>query len=636
MICGEAGDEFRGCVWGTEAPVTTISRPNDEHMKIPQENIRNFCIIAHIDHGKSTLADRLIEFTHAIDERKIKEQTLDTMDIERERGITIKSVAVRMEYPAEDGQLYELNLIDTPGHVDFAYEVSRSMAACEGALLLVDAAQGVEAQTLANAYKAVEQNLEIIPVINKVDLPAADIDSARRQIEDVIGLPADDALLVSAKTGLGTRETLEAVVKRMPPPKGELQAPLRALIFDAVYNTYRGVIVYLRVVDGTISPGQKIMFMATGSKYEVDEVGSLQPNLVPRTELTAGEVGYLICNIKTLSETPIGDTVTSADKPATVPLPGYAEVKPVVFSGLYPAVATDYDELRDALEKLQLNDSSFQFHADSSDALGLGFRLGFLGLLHMEIVQERLEREFGLTLVTTMPNVAYVITKTNGEVVTIDKASQMPSPGEISVIEEPYIEADILCPTQYLSFVIDLCKKKRGVHVRVDYIDGNRCMAVYRMPLAEIVLDFYDKLKSGTRGYGSLEYRLIGNQPGELVKLDILLNSDPVDALSTIVHRDSAVRLGRALAQKLRKLIPRQQYEVAIQASVNRKIIVRETIKPLRKNVTAKCYGGDITRKRKLLEKQKEGKKRMKQVGTVEVPQEAFMALLRVNEEDND
>ena len=621
---------------GTEAPVTTISRPNDEHMKIPQENIRNFCIIAHIDHGKSTLADRLIEYTHAIDERKIKEQTLDTMDIERERGITIKSVAVRMEYAAEDGQMYELNLIDTPGHVDFAYEVSRSMAACEGALLLVDAAQGVEAQTLANAYKAVEQNLEIIPVINKVDLPAADIDSARRQIEDVIGLPADDALLVSAKTGLGTRETLEAVVKRISPPKGEVQAPLRALIFDAVYNTYRGVIVYLRVVDGTISPGQKIMFMATGSKYEVDEVGSLQPNLVPRTDLTAGEVGYLICNIKTLSETPIGDTVTSADKPATVPLPGYAEVKPVVFSGLYPAVATDYDELRDALEKLQLNDSSFQFHADSSDALGLGFRLGFLGLLHMEIVQERLEREFGLTLVTTMPNVAYVITKTSGEVVTIDKASQMPSPGEISVIEEPYIEADILCPTQYLSFVIDLCKKKRGVHVRVDYIDGNRCMAVYRMPLAEIVLDFYDKLKSGTRGYGSLEYRLIGNQPGELVKLDILLNSDPVDALSTIVHRDSAVRLGRALAQKLRKLIPRQQYEVAIQASVNRKIIVRETIKPLRKNVTAKCYGGDITRKRKLLEKQKEGKKRMKQVGTVEVPQEAFMALLRVNEEDND
>ncbi len=605
-------------------------------MTIPQEQIRNFCIIAHIDHGKSTLADRLIEYTHAMDERKIKEQTLDTMDIERERGITIKSVAVRMEYTAEDGRLYMLNLIDTPGHVDFAYEVSRSMAACEGALLLVDAAQGVEAQTLANAYKAIEQNLEIVPVINKVDLPAADIPVVQRQIEDVIGLPADDALLVSAKTGLGTRETLEAVVKRLPPPTGDPAAPLRALIFDAVYNTYRGVVVYLRVVDGAISTGQKIMFMNSGTRYEVSEVGSLQPNMVARPDLATGEVGYLICNIKTLKDTPIGDTVTNAEKPALTPLHGYEQVKPVVFSGMYPAVATDYDELRDALEKLQLNDSSFQFHADSSDALGLGFRLGFLGLLHMEIVQERLEREFGLTLVTTMPNVAYVVTKTSGEVITIEKASQMPAPGEIAIIEEPYIEADILCPTQYLSGVIELCKRKRGTHVRVDYIDGNRCMAVYQMPLAEIVMDFYDKLKSGTRGYGSLEYRFIANRPGELVKLDILLNNDPVDALSTIVHRDNAVRLGRALAQKLRKLIPRQQYEVAIQAAVNRKIIVRETISPLRKNVTAKCYGGDITRKRKLLERQKEGKKRMKQIGTVEVPQEAFMALLRVKEDDND
>ncbi len=605
-------------------------------MKIPRERIRNFCIIAHIDHGKSTLADRLIEYTHAVDKRKIKEQTLDNMDIERERGITIKSVAVRMEYKAEDGQLYILNLIDTPGHVDFAYEVSRSMAACEGALLLVDAAQGVEAQTLANAYKAVEQNLEIIPVINKIDLPAADVSLVRQQIEDVVGLPAENALLVSAKTGQGTRETLEEVVKRIPPPSGRQHAPLRALIFDAVYNTYRGVIVYLRVVDGAIVTGQKIIFMATGVKYEVSELGSLQPDMVAREELTAGEVGYLICNIKTLQDIPIGDTVTSADKPAEKRLSGYEEVKPVVFSGMYPAVATDYEELRDALEKLQLNDSSFEYHADSSDALGLGFRLGFLGLLHMEIVQERLEREFGMTLVTTMPNVAYTITLTNGEVTTIEKASQMPVAGEIEKIEEPYIEADILCPTQYLSMVIELCKRKRGVHVRVDYIDSNRCMAVYRMPLAEIVMDFYDKLKSGTRGYGSLEYRLIGNQPGDLVKLDILLNNEPVDALSTIVHRESAVRLGRALAQKLRKLIPRQQYEVAIQAAVNRKVIVRETISPLRKNVTAKCYGGDITRKRKLLERQKEGKKRMKQIGTVEVPQEAFMALLRVKEDDND
>ncbi|NLN92822.1 MAG: elongation factor 4 [Candidatus Hydrogenedens sp.] len=604
-------------------------------MTIPMKNIRNFCIIAHIDHGKSTLADRLIEFTNTVDERKMTDQTLDNMDIERERGITIKSVAVRMEYTAEDGEKYILNLIDTPGHVDFAYEVSRSMAACEGALLLVDAAQGVEAQTLANAYNAIDQNLEIIPVINKVDLPAADLEGARRQIEEVIGLDAEEALLVSAKTGQGTKETLEAVVKRIPPPQGEPKGPLRGLIFDAVYNTYRGVIVYMRVVDGSIAAGDKISFMATGNKHEVAEVGALQPHLVPLDELKAGEAGYLICNIKTLNETKIGDTVTHADRPAETPLPGYTEAKPVVFSGLYPAVSTDYEELREALEKLQLNDASFHFHADSSDALGLGFRLGFLGLLHMEIVQERLEREFGLTLVTTMPNVAYDITLTSGEKISIEKASQMPPPGEIQTIEEPYIEADILCPTQYLSAIIELCKRKRGIHVRVDYIDGNRCMAVYRMPLAEIVLDFYDRLKSMTRGYGSLDYKLIGNQPGDLVKLDILLNGDSVDALSTIVHRDHAVRLGRALAQKLRKLIPRQQYEVAIQAAIHNKVIVRESISALRKNVTAKCYGGDISRKRKLLEKQREGKKRMKQIGTVEVPQEAFMALLRVSEDDN-
>jgi GTP-binding protein LepA len=604
-------------------------------MKIPQKRIRNFCIIAHIDHGKSTLADRLLEFTHTVDERNMKEQTLDTMDIERERGITIKSVAVRMEYMANDGEMYMLNLIDTPGHVDFAYEVSRSMAACEGALLLVDAAQGVEAQTLANAYKAIEQNLEIVPVINKVDLPAADIESARRQIEEVIGLPADEALLVSAKSGLGAQDVLEAVVKHMPAPKGDLDAPLRALIFDAVYNSYRGVIVYVRIMEGAIRKGQRVTMMITGAKYEVVEVGSLHPQAIPRDDLTAGEVGYLICNIKTLADTQIGDTVTDTDKPAAKPLPGYKEVKPVVFSGLYPALATDYEELRDALDKLHLNDVSFQYHADSSDALGLGFRLGFLGLLHMEIVQERLEREFGLTLVTTMPNVAYIVRKTDGSTLEIEKASQMPDPAEIETIEEPYIEADIMCPTQYLSTVIELCKRKRGIHVRVDYIDGSRCMAVYKMPLAEIVLDFYDKLKSFTRGYGSLEYQLIGHQPGNLVKLDLMLNGEPVDALSTIVHRENAVRLGRALALKLRKLIPRQQYEVAIQAAIHKKIIVRETISPLRKNVTAKCYGGDITRKRKLLEKQKEGKKRMKQIGTVEVPQEAFMALLRVNEDDN-
>jgi len=602
-------------------------------MDTPQKHIRNFCIIAHIDHGKSTLADRLLEFTGTVDRRNLKEQTLDTMDIERERGITIKSVAVRMDYSALDGQQYELNLIDTPGHVDFSYEVSRSLAACEGALLLVDAAQGVEAQTLANAYKAIEEDLEIIPVINKIDLPSADIDGVKHQIEDIIGLDAEEAILTSAKAGTGARDALEAIVRRVPPPSGHPEGPLRALIFDAVYNSYRGVIVYVRVVDGRLAKGQRILLMATGSKYEVSEVGVLKPDAQARDALEAGEVGYLICNIKTLEDTRVGDTVTTAQQSAVEPLPGYEEVKPVVFCGMYPAASNDYNDLRDALDKLHLNDASFEYKADSSDALGLGFRLGFLGLLHMEIVQERLEREFDLTLVATMPNVAYRVTKTNGEVMTIEKASQMPPPAESEVTEEPYIEADIMCPTEYLSAVIDLCKKKRGIHVRVDYIDGRRCMAVYQMPLAEIVIDFYDKLKTYTRGYGSLDYHLIGYRAGNLVKLDIMLNAEAVDALSTIVHRDHAVQVGRALAAKLRKLIPRQQFEVAIQAAIAQRIIVRETVKPLRKNVTAKCYGGDITRKRKLLEKQKEGKKRMKQVGLVEVPQEAFMALLRVSEE---
>lgn len=598
-----------------------------------QSHIRNFCIIAHVDHGKSTLADRLLEYTHTVDERNLKEQTLDTMDIERERGITIKSVSVQMNYTALDGNEYTLHLIDTPGHVDFSYEVSRSLAACEGALLLVDAAQGVEAQTLANAYKAIDQNLEIVPVINKVDLPSADVDSARQQIEDVIGLDASEAVLASGKTGIGTQDVLEAVVKRIPHPKGNSEAPLRALIYDAVYNTYRGVVIHLRVMDGSISVGQRILLMFTGSKYEVTEVGVFKPANVPRKMLHTGEVGYMICSIKTLADTKIGDTVTDATHPAEKPLPGYKDVLPVVFCGMYPAVANDFNELRDALEKLQLNDASFSFKADSSDALGLGFRLGFLGLLHMEIVQERLEREFNLALVMTMPNVAYSITKSNGETFIIEKASQMPPAAEVDVCEEPYIEADILCPTEYLSAVIELCKRKRGVHVRVEYIDNRRCMAVYQMPLAEIVIDFYDKLKTCTRGYGSLDYHIIGYRPGDLVKLDIMLNGEVVDALSTIIHRDNAVYIGRALTSKLRKLIPRQQYEVAIQAAIGNRIVVRETIKPVRKNVTAKCYGGDITRKRKLLEKQKEGKKRMKQVGSVEVPQEAFMALLRVNEE---
>jgi GTP-binding protein LepA len=604
-------------------------------MSTYQDFIRNFCIIAHIDHGKSTLADRLLEFTGTVDARNLKEQTLDTMDIERERGITIKAVAVQMKYRARDGHTYTLHLIDTPGHVDFSYEVSRSLAACEGALLLVDASQGVEAQTLANAYKAIDQNLEIIPVINKVDLPSANIEETRRQIEEVIGLDAGEAILASAKTGLGTEDILEAVIRRVPPPRGKVDAPLRALVFDAKYNSYRGVIVYVRLVDGYLEPGMKVQFMATGSRYEVDEVGIFTPDAKPKPRLEAGEVGYLICSIKQLADVNIGDTVTDALKPAAEKLPGYEEVKPVVFCGLYPAIATEYNELRDALDKLHLNDASFEYRPDSSDALGLGFRLGFLGLLHMEIIQERLEREFGLSLVTTMPNVAYRVTKTNGEVIVIEKASQLPLPNSIQQCEEPYIEADIMCPTEYLSAVNELCKRKRGIHVKVDYISNNRCLVVYQLPLAEIVIDFYDKLKSCTRGYGSLDYRLIGYRPGNLVKLDILLNGDPVDALSIIVHRDQAQAIGRTLVTRLQKLIPRQQFEVVIQAAIYGKIIVRETIKPLRKNVTAKCYGGDITRKRKLLERQKEGKKRMKQIGVVEVPQEAFMALLRVDQDSS-
>ncbi|MFA6242663.1 MAG: translation elongation factor 4 [Candidatus Hydrogenedentales bacterium] len=604
-------------------------------MSTPENIIRNFCIIAHVDHGKSTLADRFLQITGAVEERKMKEQTLDTMDIERERGITIKAVAVRLHYKARDGQVYVLNLIDTPGHVDFSYEVSRSLAACEGALLLVDASQGVEAQTLAHAYKAIEQNLDIIPVINKIDLPSADVESVRRQIENVIGLPADEAIMTSGKEGSGAIDALEAVIRRVPAPSGDREKPLRALVFDAKYDSYRGVVVYIRVVEGRIARGAKVQFMSNGLKYDVIELGTFRPEITPCDMLEAGEVGYVICNIKSLLSTKIGDTITDAVKPAEEQLPGYKEVLPVVFCGMYPAATTDYSELRDALERLRLNDASFQYQADSSDALGFGFRLGFLGLLHMEIVQERLEREFNLTLVTTMPNVAYRITKKDGSQFIIENASKMPVPNDIETIEEPYIEAEIICPTEYLSGVIDLCKKKRGVHVRVDYLDERRSLAVYQMPLAEVVLDFYDKLKTLSRGYGSLEYNIIGFRAGDLVKLDILLNSEPVDALSSIVHKDRAEWVGKTLASKLRALIPRQQFEVAIQAAVGSRIIVRETVKAVRKNVTAKCYGGDITRKRKLLEKQKEGKKRMKQVGSVEVPQEAFMALLRVGEDSD-
>lgn len=602
-------------------------------MTVPLQRIRNFSIIAHIDHGKSTLADRFLELTGAVDPRRLREQTLDTMDLERERGITIKSVAVRLNYTARDGLSYVLNLIDTPGHVDFSYEVSRSLAACEGALLLVDAAQGVEAQTLANAYKAIEQNLEIIPVINKIDLPSADIDSTRRQIQDVIGLDASQAILASAKLGTGAPDILEAVVTRIPPPKGQLEGPLRALIFDAEYDSYRGVVVYVRVVDGRAWKGQKVLFITTGDRYEIAELGVSCPDDRLVESLGAGEVGYMICNIRSLRSVKIGDTVTDAAQPAAKALPGYKEAQPMVFCGLYPAGSTDFHDLRAALERLQLNDASFVFQADSSDALGLGFRLGFLGLLHMDIIQERLEREFDLTLVTTVPNVAYRVFTTSGQELLIENASKMPSPGQIDRTEEPYIEAEIISPREYVSAVIELCKRKRGVHVRVDYLDEKRCLVVYQLPLGEIVLDFYDKLKTCTHGYGSLEYRLIGFRPGNLVKLDILLNGEPVDALSCIVHRDRAQAVGRALATRLRKLIPRQQFEVVIQAAIGTRILVRETVKPMRKNVTAKCYGGDITRKRKLLERQKEGKKRMKQVGNVEVPQEAFMALLSVGDE---
>ena len=602
-------------------------------MSVEMERLRNFCIVAHVDHGKSTLADRLLEFTGAVDKRTLKEQTLDTMDIERERGITIKSVAVRITYKAQDGKEYVLNLIDTPGHVDFAYEVSRSLAACEGALLLVDAAQGVEAQTLANAYKAIEEDLEIIPVINKVDLPSADVEAVSHQIEELIGLDSSGAVLASAKEGIGTVEVLEAIVKRIPAPKGDREAPPQALIFDAKYDAYRGVIVYVRVVNGRLDKGMKILMMSSELKYEIAELGVLCPEFTPARSLEAGEVGYLVCNIRTLESTKIGDTVTDAARPAAEALPGYEEVQSVVFCGMYPALDSDYEELRDALERLHLNDASFEFQADSSDALGLGFRLGFLGLLHMEIVQERLEREFDLTLVTTVPNVAYKVYKTDGTEINLQKASQMPDTAEIERIEEPFIEAEILCPSEYASAAIDLCKQKRGIHKRVDYLDGQRCLVVYEMPLGEIVLDFYDRLKTITRGYGSLEYRIIGYRPGKLVKLDILLNGDSIDALSLIVHRDRADWIGKSLATKLRSLIPRQQFEVAIQAAIGNRILVRETVKAMRKNVTAKCYGGDITRKRKLLEKQKEGKKRMKQIGAVEVPQEAFMALLRVNED---
>jgi GTP-binding protein LepA len=596
--------------------------------------IRNFSIIAHIDHGKSTLADRFLELTGALQAREMEAQVLDSMDLERERGITIKAHPVRLNYTAKDGARYILNLIDTPGHVDFSYEVTRSLAACEGALLLVDASQGVEAQTLANAYLAVENGLEIIPVINKIDLPGAQPEDTRRQIEDIIGLDGSGAMLASAKSGLGVPEILEAIVHRLPPPGGDPDAPLKALIFDSWYDAYRGVVIVVRVIDGTIRPGMKIRLMAQGQDYETLQVGIFSPKAEEIDELGVGEVGFLVANIKRISDAKIGDTITEAARPTVEPFPGFKELKPMVFAGLYPVEGHQYPELRDALEKLRLNDASFFYEPETSAALGFGFRCGFLGLLHMDIVQERLEREFNMDLVTTAPGVLYRVTTTDGAVVEIDSPAKLPDPGRIEQIEEPVITAMILTPAEFVGGILQLCQDKRGVQKTLEYLASDRVLITYELPFNEVVLDFYDRLKTISRGYASLDYHVTGYWPSPLVKLDILVNGEPVDALSVIVHRDSAYERGRALASKMRELIPRQMFEVAIQASIGSRIIARETVKAMRKNVLAKCYGGDITRKRKLLEKQKEGKKRMKQVGRVQIPQEAFLAVLKMGTEE--
>lgn len=597
-----------------------------------QQKIRNFSIIAHIDHGKSTLADRILETTGALTEREKTDQFLDQMDLERERGITIKLNSVRLSYKAKDGEEYILNLIDTPGHVDFTYEVSRSLEACEGALLVVDAAQGVEAQTLANVYLALEGDLEIIPVINKIDLPSAEPERVRQEIEDVIGLDASEAVLASAKESIGIDDILEQIVKKVPPPTGDPEAPLKALIFDSVYDPYRGVITYIRIVDGVLKKGMRIKMMATGKSFEVTEVGTFTPRPVEVDELAAGEVGFVVAGIKNVRDTQVGDTITDEERPAETPLPGYRRINPMVYCGIYPIDSSDYDDLREALEKLELNDASLSYEPETSGALGFGFRCGFLGLLHMEIIQERIEREFDIPLITTAPSVVYRVHKTDGAMVEIENPTHMPPQQEIDFVEEPMVRASIMAPKEYVGSVMELSQSKRGTFIDMQYLDENRVNIIYELPLAEIVYDFFDQLKSGTRGYASFDYELTGYKTSKLVKMDILLNGEPVDALSFIVHKDHAYHRGRQLVEKLRELIPRQMFEIPIQAAIGNRVVARETIRAMRKNVLAKCYGGDVSRKRKLLEKQKEGKKRMKHVGSVEVPQEAFMAVLKIDE----